>query len=132
MEFEVGNRKFERIAKRYFRIQDDMFFGFKSICALDNGKLLGGFLYTPVKNGRTYALLLSFDPSWATREAYSKFMEFPVKNMEAKEVAGVLTNKKAENIAMHIGATILNTTPPIALINSKDLLLSAKRIVENA
>lgn len=108
MRFEKNNPRYEKALRTYF---DKALKGvpIQSICAIDDdGKILGGCGFSPVRNGRTSAFLLALNKKWATRETYSAIMRFPFEEMGAEVVdANVGSNIRSRNCCLKMGGMLL-------------------------
>lgn len=104
MRFEKNNPKYEKALRTYFdkALQN---VPIQSICAIDDdGKILGGCGFSPVRNGRTSAFILALNKKWATRETYAAIMRFPFEEMGAEVVeANVGSNVRSRNCCVKMG-----------------------------
>ena len=104
MRFEKNNPRYEKALRTYFdkALQN---VPIQSICAVDDdGTILGGCGFSPVRNGRTSAFLLALNKKWATRETYAAIMRFPFEEMGADVVdANVGLNVRSRNVCVKMG-----------------------------
>ena len=104
MRFEKNNPRYEKALRTYFdkALQN---VPIQSICAVDDdGTILGGCGFSPVRNGRTSAFLLALNKKWATRETYAAIMRFPFEEMGAEVVvASVGSNVRSRNCCVKMG-----------------------------
>lgn len=104
MKFEKNNPRYEKALRTYFdKVLQNV--PIQSICAVDDdGTILGGCGFSPVRNGRTSAFLLALNKRWATRETYAAIMRFPFEEMGAEFVdANVGSNVRSRNCCVKMG-----------------------------
>lgn len=91
---------FKKGIKSYFKTEVS-----RNICITDdNGKLLAGCGFSPVKDNKTYAFILRLRPNWASKEFYGALLRFPFEEMGAEQcIARVGSNQKSTRVCEHLG-----------------------------
>lgn len=124
MRFEENNSNYNKALKAFFTILKDR--PFHSICAIDDdGKILGGCAFSPVKNGETTCYLLALDKKWANKEVYKIIMQYPFKVLKANSVIAIVNNKLSRNTAINMGGTSLSNK--MIFLYKKDVLNRLKK-----
>lgn len=124
MRFEEDNSNYNKALKAFFTILKDR--PFHSICAIDDdGKILGGCGFSPVKNGETTCYLLALDKKWANKEVYKIIMQYPFKVLKANSVIAIVNNKLSRNTAINMGGTSLSNK--MIFLYKKDVLNRLKK-----
>lgn len=108
MRIEKDNARFNAALKAYFDSQGLHSVRFRSVCAVDDdGTILGGCGFSPVRKGRTVCYLLGLRKGWATRQTYAAIMRFPFEDLGADYVdARTGKNHLSRNCAMQMGGVL--------------------------
>lgn len=101
-----------------------------SVCAVENGKPLGGCGFSPVQKGITSGWLLSLTPKWASKDIYVAIMRFPFDVLGAKKVIAVTGGSIASSlVCRRLGGK--EVEPNHFVFTKADCELAERRLLED-